>query len=104
MSKSMLSRVVGIVNSQDEKQGGQYTGMAGFGHARFRYSGNGAEGHQRGAGFMDANFSDKGELIPYLHNQRILWYHRAPELCRRRIFSQPASRVAVFASNRLMPC
>lgn len=55
-------------------------------------------------GFMDANFSDKGELIPYLHNQRILWYHRAPELCRRRIFSQPASRVAVFASNRLTPC
>lgn len=57
-----------------------------------------------GTGFHSREFSDRGELIPYLHNQRILWYHRAPELCRRRIFSQPASGVAIFASNRLTPC
>jgi len=80
--------------------GEQYTGMACFGHALFS------------SGFTDfarATLMETGEvkvvadLIPNLHNQGILWYYRGPELCRRRIFSQPASGVAVFASFRSTP-
>ncbi len=47
------------------------------------------------------NQSQSGVLFLYLHNPQILWYHRAPELCLRRIFSQPATGVAVFASKSI---